>query len=196
MRGLGDDIPRNGAVHQEAVSKEALIAEFEAARLGFHALLNSLTDEDLHRPSSNPAWTNQQILFHIAVGFFLLPSLIRLVLFFGRLPSFVSQGFAAILNAAVGPFNAVNALGPKAGGNAFSRTSLLQTFDQVHGLSTKIVRALPEEALALGMYYPERWDSLFRSYMTVVDIVRFPVHHLYLHVGHVTRSGSSGEVAY
>jgi hypothetical protein len=172
-------------MEQQDANKAVLLAEFEAARLGFHALLASLSDEELQHASRNPAWTNQQILFHMALGFFLLPSLILLVLLFGRLPAVASQWFAAILNAVVGPFNVINAFGPKAGANVFSRVGLAQIFDWVHGFTMKLVQALPEAELARGMYYPERWDSLFRSYMTLAEIIYFSMIHFYFHVGQI-----------
>lgn len=149
----------------QSESKAVLLAEFEAARLGFHALLDSLSDEELRHPSRNGAWTNQQIIFHMALGFFLLPSLILIALLFGRLPAPASRCFAALLNAAVGPFNIVNSLGPRAAGNAFTAAGLSKIFDRVHGITVKLIKALPEENLALGMHYPERWDPLFRNYM-------------------------------
>ena len=178
-------------MEQQGRSKESLLAEFEAARLGFHALLDSLSHEDLQHASRNPAWTNQQIIFHMALGFFLIPSLIWLVLLFGRLPASVSKRFAAMLNAAVGPFNAVNALGPKAGGNVFTPSSLGKTFDWVYSLTVRLLKSLPEEALAQGMYYPDRWDPLFRSYMTLGEILHFPMIHFYFHVGQIARPANN-----
>ena len=178
-------------MEQQGGSKESLLAEFAAARLGYHALLDSLSREDLKHASNNPAWTNQQMLFHMALGFFLIPSLIWLVLLFDRLPASASKWFAAMLNAAVGPFNAVNSLGPKAGGNVFTPSSLAKTFDWVYGLTVRLVKVLPEEALAQGMYYPDRWDPLFRSYMTLGEILHFPMIHFYFHVSQIARPANN-----
>ncbi len=51
--------------------KERLRAELEAAQTTFHAILASLSDAQLTQRSKNPAWTNQQLVFHMAFGFFL-----------------------------------------------------------------------------------------------------------------------------
>jgi hypothetical protein len=170
--------------------KESLLAELEAARLTFHALLDSLSDQDLKQPSANPAWTNQQILFHMAFGYFLIPSLIAIVLIFGRLPDVFSETFAALLNAVTRPFNAINALGPQGGGRILGRQALSATFDTVYALIVGLLRLLPESELRRGMHYPTRWDSLFRDYMTMAEIFRFPMVHFYFHLSQIRRSSA------
>jgi hypothetical protein len=167
--------------------KASILAELEASRLVFHLLLDSLSDDELRKASTNPAWTNQQILFHMVFGFFLLPSLILIVLLFSRLPSASSQRFAALLNRLVRPFNAINALGPQGGGRIITRRGLRQGFDWVHALIVKWVQALPEAALQQGMYYPAQWDPLFRDYMTLAEILRFPMIHFYFHIDQIAR---------
>ncbi|HXF61295.1 MAG TPA: DinB family protein, partial [Caldilineaceae bacterium] len=155
--------------------KSSILAELEAARLVFHALLDSLSEEDLQRASANPAWSNRQILFHMLFGFLLLPSLLGIALIFSRLPSSYSRRFAALLNRLEKPFNVINALGPQGGGRVFTRQGLRSSFDWVHTLMMKWVQALPEAELQRGMYYPARWDPLFRDYMTIAEILRFPM---------------------
>jgi hypothetical protein len=167
--------------------KESLLGELEAARLGFHALLDSLSDLDLIKPSANPAWTNQQILFHMALGFFLLPSLIVIVLVFGRLPDVYSRRFAALLDAVTAPFNAINALGPQGGGRILGRQALGRIFDAVYVLIVKLLSSVPDDDLRRGMHYPTRWDPLFRDYMTLAEIFRFPMVHFYFHVNQISR---------
>jgi len=77
--------------------KGTLQAELESSRIVFHALLDSLSDADLKKQSHNAAWTNKQIVVHMAMGFFILPSLILLALLFGRLPKPISKLFARFL---------------------------------------------------------------------------------------------------
>jgi hypothetical protein len=167
--------------------KAAILAQLEGSRLTFHALLDSLSDADLQQESRNPPWTNQQILFHIVFGFFLLPSLIVLVLLFGRLPKSFSKCFATLLNGAVRPFNVINSLGPQGGGRLFTRHELLRTFDLVYALIVRLLQLLPEAELKRGMHYPTQWDPLFSDYMTLAEIFQFPMKHFYFHVGHIAR---------
>lgn len=161
--------------------------ELDAARLSFHLLLDSLSDEDLARRSHNPAWTNKQIVFHMALGFFLLPSLCLLLLLFGRLPPLFSKAFARLLNSLTRPFNVINALGAYGGGRVFTRAALGRTFDGVYALSLQMARHIPAADWQRGMFYPTQWEPLFNSYMTLEDVYRFPVRHFYSHVRQIAR---------
>jgi hypothetical protein len=167
--------------------KAAILSQLEGSRLTFHALLDSLSDADLQKESRNPPWTNQQILFHMVFGFFLLPSLIVIALLFARLPKSLSKRFATLLNGAVGPFNAINSLGPQGGGRLFTRRGLRKTFDLVYTLIVRLLQLLPEAELKRGMHYPTKWDPLFSDYMTLGEICQFPMKHFYFHVGHIAR---------
>ena len=161
--------------------------ELVAARLAFQLLLASLSDEDLARKSHNPAWTNKQILFHMALGFFLLPILCPLALLFGRLPPVCSQAFARLLNSLTRPFNAINALGAYIGGYVLTRAGLGKIFDVVYALSLQLAKYIPAREWKRGMFYPTRWEPLFNSYMTLEDVYRFPVRHFYSHVSQIAR---------
>lgn len=165
----------------------ALRGELEAARMAFHLLLDSLSDEDLARRSHNPAWTNKQMVFHIALGFFLLPILCLLMLLFGRLPAVCSEIFARLLNSLTRPFNAINALGAYGGGRVFTRAALSTTFDAVYTLSVRLAERLPSTEWTRGMSYPTSWEPLFSPYMTLEDVYRFPVRHFYTHVRQIAR---------
>ena len=174
--------------------KERLRAELEAARVTFHTILASLSDAQLRQPSKNPAWTNQQLVFHMAFGFFLLPSLIRIVLVLGRLPLPVSRLFARLLNSVTVPFNWINAAGPSLVGPRFTRRALAATFDRVHAHVLRRIDAIREDDLELGMYYPSRWEPLFQDYMTLEDILRYPVLHVRSHLQHINHVRSDGGV--
>ena len=87
-------------------TRQELKTELEAARLEFHALVRSLSERDLRRPSLNPGWSNREILFHMTLGFLLIPILLRLVRLFNRVPPGYSTGFAKALNASTPAFNA------------------------------------------------------------------------------------------
>ncbi len=165
----------------------SLRGELESARVIFHLLLDSLSDEELMRKSRKPAWTNKQMLFHMALGFFLLPSLSVLGLVFGRLPPAFSRAFARVLNGFTKPFNIINAMGAYGGGLVFTRTALSKIFEGVYALSLQIANQLPPDAWARGMYYPTEWEPLFTEYMTLEDVFRFPVRHFYAHLRQIAR---------
>jgi hypothetical protein len=165
--------------------KDSIRLELTAAQATFHALLDGLSEEVLQRPSNNPAWTNKQMLFHMALGFFLLPSLIPLVRVFGRLPPSVSKAFALLLNVSTVPFNWMNALGPRMGARVFTRTALSKVFDWVIGRIIRRLNAIPEHELQRGMYFPYKWDPLFQEYMRLQDTLRFPIQHFNAHLQHI-----------
>jgi len=180
------------AEHQTA--KVALRNELEAARAAFHALLDSLTDEDLRRPSNNPGWTNGEVLFHMTLAFILVPILVPMLGFWGRLPRRYSKRFAGILNASTGLFNIVNGLGPRIGGRIFSRERLRKQFDRTHDAIMRRVDSASEAAWGQGMHYPTRWEPLFQDYMTLEDVLRYPTIHLAFHMDHVSRSGGASAI--
>src|SRR5215207_7171050 len=99
------DLPPLPGVQKDKEMKTTLVSELEDSYVAFYSLLDSLSDEDLQKESRNPPWSNKQIVFHMVFGFFLLPSLIVIVLIFGRLPRKFSGLFATLLNLGVRPFN-------------------------------------------------------------------------------------------
>lgn len=170
-------------------TKDTLRSELESSRLAFHTLLDSLSDADLKKKSHNAAWTNKHIIVHMAMGFFILPTLILLALVFGRLPQPLSKLFALLLNVTTVPFNWINALGSYTiGGIVFTRATLSKTFDWFHARIVQILQVIPEEELKRGMYYPTKWDPFsFQDYMTLEDIFRIPSRHYTFHLEQIAR---------
>ena len=48
--------------------REHLAEELEAARGGFHQLLDSVPESAYSHPSDNPAWTIGDVLYHLTLG--------------------------------------------------------------------------------------------------------------------------------
>ncbi len=153
--------------------KGTLRVELASSRIAFHVLLDSLSDGDLQKHSTNAAWTNKHIVVHMAMGFFILPSLILLALLFGRLPKPISKLFALLLIALTIPFNWINALGPYIGAVLLTRASLKHTFDWFYA---RIVRLLQL-----------RDPASFKDYMTLADIFRMPIRHFAFHLKQLSR---------
>jgi hypothetical protein len=55
------------------VDRSALRERLTATQTAFHALLDGLSEDDLRRPSSNPAWTVGAVLSHLVWSLELLP---------------------------------------------------------------------------------------------------------------------------
>ena len=196
LRRRGHETPRRGgmtAVRSTTHDKQqAITSELVAARAEFHALLNTLTDEDWRRPSHNPGWTNGEILFHMALGFFLLPILLPLLRLLGYLPPGATRPFAAVLNLATPLFNWVNGAGPRIGARLFCRRSLGRTYDWALRRVLRSVRTVRTEEWQRGMYYPTRWDALFADYMTPDTLLRYPIVHMRFHSDQLSGSSQHG----
>ena len=161
--------------------KDAIRRELETARSEFHALLDSLSDEGWERQSLNPAWTNGHLLFHITLGFGLIPSLLPLIRLFGRLPLGYSRPFASLLNWFTPLFNRVNAIAPLVGVRIYSRESLGKKFDSVLDAIVKRLDLTVDEEWESGMYAPVKWEPRFAEYMKIEDFFRYPVVHFQHH---------------
>lgn len=166
---------------QQSPTKDAIRTELAATRDAFHALSRSLSAADRRRQSTNPAWTNGEVLFHITFAFMLLPSLMWLVRLFGHLPKTWSKPFAVLLNLSTPLFNWVNALGPHIGGRIYHGGRLDQKYDRVHTHIVRLLDAIPDGEMRRGMYYPAKWDGLFHPYMTLADLFVYPTIHFRFH---------------
>jgi hypothetical protein len=163
------------------VDRDVVHEELERARQTFHDLHARATDAELRRGSTGTRWTNQQLLFHMLLGYLIMRALMNLVRVFGRLPDGASHAYARLLNAATGPFDVANFFGSWAGGTTLGRRGQTELFDRVIAALHRRLDAETDAALARGMHYPTRWDPFFRDYMTLAELYRFPTQHFEFH---------------
>lgn len=144
-------------------------------------MANALSARAWAEPSDNPGWTNGQLVFHVLIGFILVPLLARLFVLFDHLPRMCSRAFAAVLNLSTPLFNRINAVGPRAGARVLGRAGILRQFDRVHArILTRLDRTRPRD-WERTMHYPTRWDPRFRADMRLADLFRYPIDHLRHH---------------
>ncbi|ONI84752.1 maleylpyruvate isomerase [Saccharothrix sp. ALI-22-I] len=163
------------------MDKQAVHDDMERARATFHALLEQASDADLRRKSDGTRWNNEQLLFHMLLGFLVIRALLALVRLFSRLPVRISRGFARLLNAGTKPFDAVNFAGSWLGGTTLGRRRMATLCDRVIAALHRRLDRETDTDLARGMHYPTRWDPFFRDFMTLADVYRFPVQHFDFH---------------
>jgi DinB superfamily len=166
---------------RSAERRSVLRQDLERARADFHKVRASLSDSDWRAPSQNPCWTNGEVMFHITLGFIIASKLAPMLRLWSRLPFGFSLFFAALLNALTPAFNMINATGARGGARIYSRRRIGRRFDRAHASVLAILTRVPDEDLSAGMYYPTRWDSLFLDYMTLGDVVSYPVKHFRFH---------------
>src|SRR5215469_17768335 len=101
--------------------RDAICEELRRSRVTFRRLVEDASRDDLARPTDGTRWTNQQLLFHMLLGYLIMRPLFVLARIFARLPAGNSRVFARLLDATTGPFNWVNYLGSCAGAAIFPR---------------------------------------------------------------------------
>ncbi|WP_031511405.1 DinB family protein [Streptomyces megasporus] len=174
-----------------AFDRSAVHDELERVRIEFRRLLERAGRADLARASEGTRWTNEQLLFHMLFGYLLVRPLLLVFALFGRLPLGASGVFARLLDAATGPFDLVNYLGPVGGARLVGRRRMAGLFDRViAGLHRRVDAESPAH-LALRMHYPCRWDPFFQDVMTVADLYRYPARHFDFHRRQLTLPGAA-----
>lgn len=173
------------------MSRQAVHDEMETARVAFHRLVAGAAEADLRRASEGTRWTNEQLLFHMLLGYLIARALLVQARLFARLPAGASQGFARLLNAATRPFDVVNYYGSCAGARLSGRRRMVTTFDHVIASLHRQLAVETEEGLQCGMHYPVRWDPFFKDLMTVADIYHYPTQHFRFHQHQLTLDGVS-----
>jgi hypothetical protein len=163
------------------MDRRAVHQELERARATFHDLHAHATPADLRRRSDGTRWNNQQLLFHMLLGYLIIRALGDLVRVFGRLPSGVSRAYAGLLDAGTRAFDVANYLGSWAGGTALGSRGQIALFDRVIAALHRRLDAETDTDLARGMHYPTRWDPFFAPYLTLAEVYRFPTQHFDFH---------------
>jgi len=169
------------------ITKEEISRELETARTKFHALLDSLSEQDFQKQSLNPGWTNGEILAHMTFGFIIINVLLPMARLWGRLPKGSSKWFARLLNAFIGPFNWMNALGARGQGKVFTRKRIGKIYDRAYFSLLKKVDSIHENEWGHGMYYPTKWDANFDDFMTLEKLFQYPVIHFNFHLNQIAR---------
>jgi hypothetical protein len=165
---------------------ELIRSELASTRTSFYTLLDSLSEDDFHRQSLNPGWTNGEILAHMLFGFIVVSVLLPMVRVWGRLPQGSSKPFAWLLNAFTGPFNWFNALGARMQGKVLTHERIGKLYDRVYNALLNKVASIQDEEWSHGMYFPARWDPNFSDYMTIEELFHYPVNHFNFHLKQIS----------
>jgi hypothetical protein len=177
----------------ELVSRQAVHDELEATRAAFHRLVQDATPNDLRRMTHGTRWTNEQLLFHMLLGYLIARTLLVLARVFARLPAVASRRFAALLNSATPLFDEVNFYGSCIGARIVDRRRMVATFDQAIAALHRGLATETGTDLQRGMSYPVRWDPFFKEFMTVADIYHYPTQHFDFHRRQLTLVGAQQE---
>jgi len=139
--------------------KEAIRAELEATKAGYHELLGSLSAEDWKKKSANSAWNVRQLMWHITWG-----------------NSFTPQGVDQCrkgnnFNPPMAIVNPLNSLWTRIRSRSATPESVGKMYDEVH-----------EKILAcLNSVQDGEWQKSAKSFgneMTVESCFHEPKRHL------------------
>lgn len=175
------------AVDDSTIDRSEIKLDLERARTEFHRLLaEAERNAAWAEPTCGTRWNNEQLLFHMVFGYMVVQRLLLLVWVFGRLPDAFSRLFARVLSAATVPFDVINYYGSCAAARVYNRRRMGAKMDRVIAALQPNLARESDEALCRGMHFPTRWDPLFKDYMTVADVYRFPGQHFDFHQRQLT----------
>jgi hypothetical protein len=171
------------------IDRAGIAADLERARVEFRRLLAEAQRHDVWtKPARGTRWTNEQLLFHMVLGYMVVQRLLILLKVFSRLPDQVSGVFARALNAATRPFDVINYYGSCAAALVYNRRRMGAKMDRVIAALRHTLAQESDESLHRGMNFPTRWDPFFKDYMTLDDVYRYPGQHFDFHARQLTRT--------
>jgi hypothetical protein len=157
--------------------KEEITSDLEAARQNFHHLLDSVPEASYVHPSTNPAWTNGDVLYHITLG----PPAIRFEIWMiHRVPWM----FKALNDTTSKIFNWGNALfarHPK----RITRQGLIKAYEAGHAGLMSSLKRMDESDLARSVIYPKAFVSEVAGVATIERLFRYIKLHCEIHAGQI-----------
>lgn len=173
LRDRGED-PLMSEVeqHEHAVGnfvREEIRDELETVRVSFHELIDSLTDDDWHRPSGNPAWTIGQVAFHMTLAPRMLPADVRMIRKGWRIPK-----------PPASLFNRLNVLLTRLGARKVTRKTAGEAYDAAHAVALEALDTIGEDEWDKGLDYPG-WDPLLSGHVTLERLFRYLRMHFQCH---------------
>lgn len=143
-------------------SRRAVEDEYERARHDFRALVDVLSPDDLRRRTAGTRWSNQQMLFHLVLGYLVVRTLLPFCRLMSHLPARLSKAFAVVLDRLVGKFDCVNYWGAVLGARILTPQRLVKILDHAtHTLGARLSRA-KRRSVGAGHVFPEEVGSLLQ----------------------------------
>lgn len=160
-------------------TRERLRQEIEATQVVFHALLDSISDEDFSRPSGNPAWTIGEVLYHSSITPRLLWVEARMLtrqnrLFYGLVTVLMPKKL----------FDWINIRLTRYGARKLSRQFLSSEYDKSTAATLRVLDATAEEDFAKSMHYPDV-DPMLSGEVTLEYLFGYVKRHFDSHAAQI-----------
>ena len=153
---------------------EQLRREMEATRLAFHRLLDSIPDEAFSLPSSNPAWTVGQVLYHMSIAPRMMVLDVKMISsqrwFFRLIPALFPRRLFDWLNVRLTRY----------GSRKLSRQFLSDEYDRAHNSILKVFDSLGEADFTRSVIYPD-WDPLLTGEVSMAFLFGYIKRHFDSH---------------
>lgn len=160
--------------------KEQLQDELEAARQGFHHILDTLPEAAYVHPSLIPGWTNGDVLYHITLG----PPAIRVEVWMIRNTPWVFKALTPTISRLFNWGNALFARHPK----RITRQRLLKAYEAGHAGLASDLKRMNESDFARAVTYPESFVSELAGVVTIERLYRYIKLHFDVHAGQIKNS--------
>lgn len=165
---MNTDVSRSAPVSTALPDREALRAQLEETRMAFHALVESLTEEEWHSKTATTAWTVCEVLTHVADGRARLLAAIAHVRQgknYFNLPSWLRDPLIRWL----GTWSA----------RGQTPESILRRYDQAHTAFLAILEGIRDDEWSRGA------QCFGDGYKTVLDLCVLPKSHFQEHAAQV-----------
>ncbi|MBK8900417.1 MAG: DinB family protein [Anaerolineaceae bacterium] len=159
-------------------TKQQLEIEIEETRQRFHQLLGSIPDGAFHQPSSNPAWTIGEMLYHMSIAPRLMVADVALILRRPFLLTLLPKLFPERL------FHWLNAHVTRFGARHLDRQFLASKYDKAHNRILQTLRSLDEAGLQKSVHYPD-WDPLLAGDVTLAYLFGYIKRHFDSHAADI-----------
>lgn len=154
--------------------RDELLQDLEAARLGFHHLLDSVPESAYSHPSDNPAWTIGDVLFHITLG----PPALRFEIWMLRHAPWLMRVALNPLTSRV--FNWSNALFARLP-KRITRQTLLKAYESGHAGLMSSLKRMDESDLRRSAMYPPEFVSDLAGTVSIERLFRYVRGHFDVH---------------
>jgi len=144
-------------------------AELEATRASFHELLLSIPEDYWNKPTSNPAWTVGELVFHMTVALRMLPEDVRLIRRLGWTP-----------RPPASLFNWLNERLTRRGARGLTPEEVGEKYDAAHDGVLRLMDTIRDDEWGKGMDYPD-WDPLLSGHVTLERLFHYPAQHFESH---------------
>ena len=155
-----------------------LYAEIEETQRQFHLLLQRIPDAAFDWPSSNPAWTIGEVLYHMSLAPRFMVADVKIILERPLLLKWLPKLFPERL------FHWLNAHLTRYGARHLNRQSLADEYNKAHTTVLQTLNSLSESELQKKARYPN-WDPLLAGDVSMAYLFGYVKRHFDSHAAEI-----------